>query len=510
MGYYAAQFLSILLNVFSVAVVIPRLSSFPEHLGIYMLATSLLNYLAYGDFGFLLAGTKFAAEAYAKNNRRELEYTGFVMAVSLGSWIMFGLFIVGFLYFYEHTKMTTSPADLISFFRKVMLALLFFSPVMAVRRVLQTFFSIRLDDYYFRLFFSVGSVIKILSVFFLVHDQPSGVFHYFLFGNIVDTLVVGYCFFFICKHYNYTFYEIFMHMKFKKEIYNEVKGLAFSTLFSTFCWIAFFEMDSLFVATFGNLTQVGMIAICLLLVNYIRMLMGTFLSPFSVRFNHFTGVKDYEGLKNYCLDLIEFSFPFSILFISIIVLLLKPLFATWIGGFEAVLLCTAFYIASFIFSFVQYPGGFLLISLEQNKAIAKLGLISLILFWSIVALFFRNYGLVTIGIGKFVCFFVTFLFYQKKILEFTKITFTNFFLLKWIKIILVVMVITGLNYYVEGHLLMNLTKSYRNLILVVFTGGIYMFVGIALYYAICGEFSDVAKKLTGQMKDAFYTKREAR
>lgn len=125
-GYYAAQVLSILLNVFSVAVVIPRLSSFPEHLGIYMLAVSLLNYLAYGDFGFLLAGTKFAAEAFAKNNRRELEYTGFVIAISLATWILFAIFILGFLYFYEHTKMVTSPADLISFFRNVMFTLLFF------------------------------------------------------------------------------------------------------------------------------------------------------------------------------------------------------------------------------------------------------------------------------------------------------------------------------------------------------------------------------------------------
>lgn len=509
-SYYIAQFLAIFLNIFSVAIVIPRLASFPEHLGIYMLATSLLNYLAYGDFGFLVAGTKFATEAYAQNNRRELEYTGFVMAVSLTTWILFGFFILGFLYFYENIKLVSSSAELIIFFRNVMLTLLFFSPVMAIRRVLQTFFSIRMEDYYFRLFFSVGSIIKIFSVFFLVNDRPEGVFYYFLFGNVVDLLVVIYCIFFICYRYHYKFYEIVEHVKFNKKIYNEVKHLAFSTLFSTFCWVAFFELDSLFVATFGNLTQVGLMAICLLLVGYVRMLMGTFFSPFAVRFNHFTGLKDLEGLKKYGLELIEFSFPFSVLFIGIIILLLKPLFVSWTGGFEAALLCTGFYILSFSFSFIQYPGGFLLISLEKNKSIARVGFFNLIVFWIIIAIFFKRYGLVTVGVGKFICFFIMFIFYQTKILEFSKKTFADFFLMKWVKIIFVILVLIGINYYMQREILINLTKSYKDLFLVVAIGVFYMMVGIVIYYVICKDFALVVKKIIVQMKEAFAVKRAIR
>ena len=506
-SYYLTQFLAIFLNIFSVALVIPRLASFPEQLGIYMLAVSLLNYLAYGDFGFLVAGTKFATEAYAQNNRRELEYTGFVMAFSLATWVLFGLFILGFLYFYEHVKLVSSPAEIVTFFRNVMLTLLAFSPVMAVRRVLQTFFSIRLEDYYFRLFFSIGSVFKIISAFFLVHDHPSGVYHYFLFGNVVDLLLVIYCFYFICHRYNYTLGEIIRHTKFDKKIYNEVKGLAFSTLFSTFCWVAFFELDSLFIATFGNLTQVGLIAVCLLLVGYVRMLMGTFFSPFAVRFNHFTGLKDFDGLKKYCLELIEFSFPFSILFITIVVLLLKPLFASWTGGFEAAILCTAFYLLSFIFSFIQYPGGFLLISLEKNKAIAKVGFLSLIVFWICILLFFRKYGLVTIGVAKFLCFFMMFIFYQTKILEFAKETFSQFFLSKWIKILIAIAVIMFVDHYFQSRFLINLTKSYQNLTLVVTTGVVYLFIGIFVYYILCKEFADVAKKIFASLKEVYLLKR---
>ena len=68
---YLWRTLSIISGFLSLLVVVPHLSNDLELYGIYSFCISFTLYLTYADIGFLNAGQKYAAEAYAKNNRKE-------------------------------------------------------------------------------------------------------------------------------------------------------------------------------------------------------------------------------------------------------------------------------------------------------------------------------------------------------------------------------------------------------------------------------------------------------
>ena len=81
---YVTQFLSIVINLSSLIIVIPYLTSNPQVYGIYSLCVSLLIFLSYADLGFMSAGYKYASEYYAQNNQKEeLEVVGFVSFILL-------------------------------------------------------------------------------------------------------------------------------------------------------------------------------------------------------------------------------------------------------------------------------------------------------------------------------------------------------------------------------------------------------------------------------------------
>ena len=88
---YFWQILSILLNLFSIFIVIPRLSSQPLIYGIYSICASAVIFLSYADLGFMNAGYKYASECYARGEKKEeIKVIGFVS------------FVLAFLFFYLH------------------------------------------------------------------------------------------------------------------------------------------------------------------------------------------------------------------------------------------------------------------------------------------------------------------------------------------------------------------------------------------------------------------------
>ena len=89
---YLWRTLSIISGFLSLFVVVPKLSNSPELYGIYASCISFALYLTYADIGFLSAGQKYAAEAYAQGDmRKELNILGFTGAVLLIMIIPFSL-----------------------------------------------------------------------------------------------------------------------------------------------------------------------------------------------------------------------------------------------------------------------------------------------------------------------------------------------------------------------------------------------------------------------------------
>jgi len=68
---YIFRLIGILTAILSYTIVIPKLSSNVQAYGIYTVVVSLLLLLQYADLGFLGAGQKYAAEAFARDDRKE-------------------------------------------------------------------------------------------------------------------------------------------------------------------------------------------------------------------------------------------------------------------------------------------------------------------------------------------------------------------------------------------------------------------------------------------------------
>lgn len=505
---YLTQILSIILNLLAILIVTPRLAAFPDYLGVYTLATSLISYLAYGDLGFLMASTKLAAEAYARNSKKDLAYIGFAAAISLVAWIIFAFGLVAFWRVYSEQKLTGHDDAFRNFFSYVMLTLICFSPVLILRRIVQIFYAIRLEDYYLRVFFAFGSLIKILGSFYIVKQDPYGVGHYFLFGNGVDLLLVLVCFGFSFRRYGYSLTDFIKSIRLDPQIFRETKGLATAGLLSTVCWILFFELDSLFLATFGSLEQVGLMTGCLMLVGYLRMLLGIIYSPFAVRFNYFSGHGDWTGLKQYCRDLIEVTFPVSVFFVLSIVLLVRPLMVSWLGGrYAEASLTTSFFVASFMFSFAQYPGSFLLITLERNREIALAAIFSVVVYWLGIIFLFDRIGILAIGIFKLISFVTMFVFYMYKIIEFVHIDLGKSLRAFLMPAILVAVMLVSLNQWVTTWL--SFEKSYLNVLKVVLIGAVYSVCSILIFYILSRAFREAVKRAWTIAKDAFFKKKLA-
>src|SRR2546423_14496312 len=76
---YLWQGISILLNLVSMFIVVPRLTNNPSTYGIYVVCISANIFLVYADIGFASAGYKYASERYAqKSLNEEIEIVGFV------------------------------------------------------------------------------------------------------------------------------------------------------------------------------------------------------------------------------------------------------------------------------------------------------------------------------------------------------------------------------------------------------------------------------------------------
>jgi O-antigen/teichoic acid export membrane protein len=74
--------LPIILNLLSLFIVAPTLSTKPAIYGVYMLCVSLNVFLAYIDLGFINAGFKYAAEYYARGDfKEEAKVIGFVLFI---------------------------------------------------------------------------------------------------------------------------------------------------------------------------------------------------------------------------------------------------------------------------------------------------------------------------------------------------------------------------------------------------------------------------------------------
>lgn len=422
---YLWQGISLVLNFLSMFIVIPYLTSDPTTYGIYTVCISFTIFLAYADLGFMGAGQKYAAEYFARGEiKEEIKVIGFTNFILLIFLLLFsvGFFILSFQPELLVNGLTTEKQ--ISIASSLLLTLAIFTPVTLLQRLLQMIFGIRMEDFIVQRTNIVASLLRILSVLWFFKNGKYDIVGYFLFLQIVNLLAAVCTLIIAKKRYNYNFIILFKSLRFDKAVYNKTKGLAFTSLYLTVSWILYYELDPVSIGKLLGAKQVAIYAIGLTILTFFRSILGIVFSPFNVRFNHFIGFGDEEGLKKFVIQVVSILAPIVVFPIVTIAILANPIVLSWVGiNYLDSVEIIQFLVFCNLFAFISYPIATLLMAKERQKEMYFVGTLLPFVFWVGILVSFQFWGLKSFAIFKLIAFVLSAIVYYGIMLKYLGINF---------------------------------------------------------------------------------------
>ena len=363
-------------------------------------------FLSYADFGFLSAGMKYASESFARNEREnEMKVIGF-------AGFIFSVFVL--LYAITMICISFNPRLLVGSLlsgieyttaQQLLFILGIFSPTFILQRLLLMIFAVRLEDYLFQRILIVSSSLKIASVFLFFNDNNYNIVGYFLCSQIIGVIAVASGLLLAKRRLNYDLKFFFKSISFSSEMFGKTKGLAFSSIFLTLCWIGYYELDPFVIGKIFGSSKVAIYAIALTLMTYFRSLFGIMFSPFIAKFNHFIGNGESEKLKALVQQLLIITIPVTLFPVLSLFLTADSFISSWVGGsyLEAINIARLL-VLSFLFSFITYPAGILLMASERIKLIYFSNGVLPVIFWLGIFLTYENWGIYSFAIFKLIAF----------------------------------------------------------------------------------------------------------
>ncbi len=406
---YFWQGVALLLNFLSMFIVTPLISSNPVIFGIYSICISLTIFLSYADLGFISSGFKYASEYIPTDDRNgEIRIVGFVFYILLIFGILYCLAILFISFNPELIIKNFNTAAERNIAEQLLLILSLFSFNLILGRVLLIILGIRLDDFVYRRISSIANIINIASVYYFFNDGKHDIVGYYLFCSITNVIVNILVTVIIKNKYHYDFLLLMKSVRFSKEIFRKTRNLAFSTLFATFAWILYYELDTLGIAKLLGTEKLALYAICLIIINFFRSLLGTFFNPFIARFNHIIAEKNIEKLKNFFSQILIITNPLIIITITCIIFFLKYLILSWVGEsyIDSVRIGQLLMLIYF-FSAFSYLTNILLMAQERIKEMNIIAACNVIIFWSGVILTYNDWGLYSFAVFKLSAFIIT-------------------------------------------------------------------------------------------------------
>lgn len=481
---YFWQGISIVLNFLSMFVVIPYLTSDPTTYGIYSVCISFSIFLAYADLGFMGAGQKYASEYFAKGDREEeikvIGFTNFILLVFLL------LFSVGFFVLSQQPELLIKGIDTINqkyVASSLLLILAVFTPNIFLQRLLQMIFGIRMEDFIVQRTNIIASVFKILSVLWFFRAGKYDIVGYFLFTQIMNFIAALITLFIARKRYNYNFRALFQAIYFNKVVFDKTKGLAFTSLFLTISWILYYELDSVVIGKLLGANQVAVYAIGLTVLSFFRSILGILFSPFNVRFNHFVGGGDEDGLKSFFLQVVSILAPVVVFPIIVIAILAKPIVFTWVGAeYSNSVSIIQFLVFCNVFAFVAYPTNFMLIAKERLKALYFINTLLPFVFWGGIIFTVEALGIRSFAIFKLVAFILSAIVLYKLMIDYLKLNWLNSIKKIFTPMLLPILFLILTSFAIRDYLPHE--KSKINLLIVaIVMGGLIVVSFIIQYFA---------------------------
>lgn len=492
---YLWQGLSICLNLFSMFIVAPKLTSVPTIYGIYTISISVAIFLSYADFGFIGAGYKYASERFASGERdEEAKIIGFVSFVLFVFLVIFALVILIFSFNPSIIIKQLKNAQEIQISSRLLLILALFAPAYVLPRILQIIYGTRLEDYVFQRISILGSLIKISSIFYFFQGSKYDIVGYFLFSQIVNLSASLVSLSIARKRYNYNFLLLLKSFGFSKETFNKTKGLAFNSLFLTVSWVIYYELDSLFIGKTLGPDMVAIYAIGLTLTQFLRTIFGMLYTPFSARFNHFIGLKDDAGLKNLFVQVVEVFMPLVVFTVLSVTILMEPFVICWVGpNYINSVHIAQFLVLCYIFYFITSPAGIILVAYQKIKMLYLSNLLLPLIYWIGVYATFYAGGILYMAFFKlfaFSLYSIVLLLYTLKILNIGIIDYFRNIIMPLVVPVLFLIIVL-----IMANPLLPLQKSKYNLAVVIGTGGIASCISMVLYYLFSKRFRGYVNKV---------------
>ena len=405
-------------------IVAPLTTSMPEAYGVYSLCISFNIFLRYADLGFVVAGRKYAAEAFAVNNHeKEKQYVGTSMSIYGGMSLILFVFALFFSAFPEFLIKDIEESPYYDIAHQLLLILAITFPLSIIQKFSSLIYSVRIEEYKIQSFQIIGSIIKIASVPLYFFHNRYDIVGYYLFCVIIN-LSINLIVLWYSKNIGYGFQEFIRCLKFDKQIFNEIKPLALSGFASVIGWITYYELDTVGVSVLLGANAVAIYAVGKSIQQFVRSLVGIVFSPYPVRINYFIGQKDYKGLKNFFYNLVEL---FSIIIIPIVAIVLyaKPFVIAWVGhDYEQSVFVLQMLVLTFVLHHVTSQGSSVIYGLNKVKDVLKIAFIQPFFFWIGVFATYRFWGVESFAIFKLAACLVTEFFYcylVRKYLEYGKL-----------------------------------------------------------------------------------------
>ena len=399
---YIWKFFSILTGFLSLLIVVPHLSSDKELYGIYSVCISFIIYLSYADIGFLSAGQKYAAEAFAKNDRNtEIRLLGFIGAILLLMTIPFSLSMIFFSFQPDMLihNLTENGKDISKSILLILGTLLPFQIIL--QRLVQSILIIRIKDYISLRIDVIFNLVKVGSVFYFFSENSYQLVEYFLFVNAITILSSLVILFIIKINENYDFLLLFKSIKVKKKEYNITKKLAGSSLILTIGWLIYYELDLIIIGKWLGPQDVAIYAVAFTFLNFLRTLWNTVFSPFAQRFNHFSALNSDLELRELTKRIMDYTFPLCIIVTIALILASEKIIYYWVGNdYADSIVILQVLIVGTCFGFVTNPASYYFTAKTKYSLMNALGMVLPMIFIIGIFLLIPNFSLVGISISK--------------------------------------------------------------------------------------------------------------
>lgn len=400
---YIWQILGILTGFVSLFIVTPYISSNKILFGIYSLCISFTVYFSYADLGVSSAMTKYAAEYFISENKKdEVKLIGFSMFVML---LTFSVVSLGLLLMALFPNIIIPEleygSDSFNVARNLLLILALSSPIIILQRVLSSIFAIRVEDYKYQRFALIGNIVRILSVFYFFGNGRYEIVGYYLFFQIVNVVITLVCLLYAKNVYGYSIRELIASFRFDKVIFDKIKklcGVSFVGFIST---ILFFELDQIAISQLLGIEAVAIYAIAISIFSVVRLYNSIIFAPYSSRFNHFVGLNDFPGLVGFMNKLTYLSFPIVVIPIIVLSLLANPFVISWVGWqYQESSILVSFIIFNFVVNFLSMPISSFLIATEELRVLFYNSLIVPVVYWVGILLTYQIWGVLSFAIFK--------------------------------------------------------------------------------------------------------------